>query len=1132
MRSSLIVWFRFTSALLLVLISVISFADTPLAGILAAGLPGEDPALITAIEGQLRQAGYEVKRLDAADICNATILTPQTFSLLALPDASTLPVDSAQPIDTYLREGGNLLALRAPLWQQMVVMVNGRWMKVQEYQRDQARRLPEHILVDFTPDDITSWQRSTNHQEFSTKYETVADGPSAGQRALHVTIDNLEGWDTFHSPDQFSPFAGDRTLTVFSAKGDDRTSSLAIEWTEHDGSRWIAVVPLSQEWRQYVLRPEDFRFWQSNPARGGNGDRFNPANAASVSIGLAYSHTGATPGPHEYWIGPFGTARASEEYTLLDTQLPALDTIAPDYKYFPVTGAKQLVVRNDQCIVSATALPLPSCMRSAQPRPRGAGFAKDRSWRFIPLLEARTATGEWRGTPATLLFNTDGPYRGGIWATFGVQDLSWYKAPAVLNLIRQVATRMRNDAFLLDGGANYYTYFTDQEVKLGLRVVAVHSNTMLPEMKGRIIVTDAATGKPIFRHEWPLRVTATPQNVSLTWKPQAWPPQGYRVTAMLVNGESIIDSVTHQITAWQPNAKKEFVTIANGDFMWQGRQWRIHGVNYMPSSGIGTEYPEYFEKWLSAPSYDPEIIERDLQHIKAMGLNAVSIFLYRDSMEAQNLLDLLARLERLGLKANLSLRPGTPMDFPAQSVKEMIEYYRLAQNDTVYAYDLAWEPMFGGQDGRKSWDGAWARWVIERYGSLADAERDWGVPMPRDATGNITNPSAAQLGDMKYIRLNAAYRRFLDTLVYTKYSEARRFVHSIDPHHFVSFRMAEAGNPTFNTTEMIPYDFPYLAGAVDFLAPEGYGRPGIEWDTIKPGVFEFAYARWADAAKPMVWAEMGTSVCDSSTREAPTTRLDFAAEHYRLFYRMMNASGADGIFYWWYPGGYRVNEQSDYGIINPDGSDRPVTKVIRENAASFLAWHGSKPVDTWLEFDRDEHPLGITGTYTSLKDTFWQAIDRRLTPGLKTAGTGTTSVNCPLLAVGNTPINGHNPPKYLDGIFDVIEVQDAGGQWQRVENGGGVQVAAGHPVMARASITNLGEAQWMAGNSIGAVSMTINGSECISLSSPLTRFASWQIQSIPLAPTGITKNTDIVLSFSAKGRVEFGERFTIHLLVK
>lgn len=65
-------------------------------------------------------------------------------------------------------------------------------------------------------------------------------------------------------------------------------------------------------------------------------------------------------------------------------------------------------------------------------------------------------------------------------------------------------------------------------------------------------------------------------------------------------------------------------------------------------------------------------------------------------------------------------------------------------------------------------------------------------------------------------------------------------------------------------------------------------------------------------------------------------RLDFQAKHYKAFYEMLIKSCADGIFSWWYPGGFRVGENSDFGIINPDGSDRPVTKVIREYAPKFI----------------------------------------------------------------------------------------------------------------------------------------------------------------------------------------------------
>ena len=43
----------------------------------------------------------------------------------------------------------------------------------------------------------------------------------------------------------------------------------------------------------------------------------------------------------------------------------------------------------------------------------------------------------------------------------------------------------------------------------------------------------------------------------------------------------------------------------------------------------------------------------------------------------------------------------------------------------------------------------------------------------------------------------------------------------------------------------------------------------------------------------------------------------------QLSYRMFIESGADGVFFWWYPGGFRLGENSDFGIINPDGTTDP-----------------------------------------------------------------------------------------------------------------------------------------------------------------------------------------------------------------
>lgn len=1026
-----------------------AYARESTAAILRHGPMGEDAALSGALTAELKAAGYAVTDIDTRALCNASQLSAERFDLLVLPDAGPLPAKSMPSIDKYLRRGGDLIALNAPMWQRALLEIDGHWITRDEWRAGKASVPPSHVVFDFTPDDIVGWRRGSDDVSHPTVHETTSDGPGQGQRALHVTIPELTSYDTFGSGEVSDPFPNGSTLTVFAAKGGPNTTQLSVEWDEKDGSRWIAIVPLTQEWRQYVLAPGEFRYWQSNPKRGFRGDRFDPANAVAMSVGLAFTHTTAVgSGPHEYWVGPFGTAKVTPELKeILDAyDPPALDALSPSYKLFESRGAAKLAVRDDQVIVDQAALTVPKVVRSVQPRPRGGGFDKGRDWRFIPLIEARSADGQWRGFPAAMTVNVGGPYAKSVWASFGVGDAKWYSSPAALKMIGQVARKMRDGVFIVDGGSDFYTFFPEQALKLGVRVANVGG----PSARGletRVSVTEAS-GKRAESKLWGVDIDpGDTKAASETWKPAGWPRDGFTVTAEILSGGKVIDRVVHDAYLSTPKKTKHFVTAKDGNFVLDGKRWRAHGVNYMPSSGIGTEDGEYFEHWLGARAYDPEVIQRDLEHCKDLGFNSISVFIYHGHHLAQNLLDLLRRAEELGLKVNLSLRPGTPMEFLWLQIGEIIQYYRLWENDTVFAYDLAWEPMFGTREDRAKWDGEWENWIVERYGNIGAAEADWGYKVPRDESGKVTNPAPHEIDtDGDWRKMTAAYRRFLDFLLYKKYGEARRLVRSIDPNHLVSFRMAEAANPNYRWGGRLPYDFPYLAAAVDFLAPEAYGRIG-PWERVKPGWFQTTYARWAAPEKPIIWAESGSSTWDTSRMANSPARLKYAADSYRNMYRLLIETGADGIFHWWYPGGFRVGENSDYGVIEPDGTDREVTKVIRELGPKFLAGPDPKPVDHWITFDRDKHPDGIAGVYDQHKDEFWKAIGDGKTPGLRTEGTGTDSGTCPM--------------RYLDGAIDRVQVKGVDGKWVTVAKGGSAEIAADKPVMLRVALTNLGEAEWL-----------------------------------------------------------------------
>ena len=1122
------------------------------AALLRSGLPDEDAGLVTALSAALGRAGCAVTEIDLRALCDASALSPDRFDLLVLPDAGMLPAKAMPAIEGYLKGGGDIIALNAPMWQRALIDVGGRWITREECQREMAPRPPDHVLFDFASTGTSDWNRTSNDMAIPSSHEIIDAGPGRGQSSLHASIPKLTSWDTVSHDAGPTPFPKGHTLTVFSAKGGPNTNQLAIEWSEKDGSRWIAVVALTSELRQYILTPEDFRFWNSNPSRGFRGDRFKPENAERVCVGLAFTHTTAVgSGPHEYWIGPIGTAKVTpeQEEILAAFDPPQLDMLSPSYKLFDCHDVAKLEVRSDQAIVDPAELPLPRAIRSVQPRPTGGGFDKGRAWRWIPLVEARSAKGEWRGVPAAITVHADGPYKGGVWASFGVGDSDWYTSPAALKLIWQVARRMRNDVFLVDGGADFYTYFEGQEARLGARIANLGSQSA----DLWVDVTIARMGKYAGLRFGSSTAIAEPGKITVVGGNPVFreqPKDRSTITVELRRGNKLIDRVTHEINVWKPKEKKSFVTVKDGEFRLDGRRWRPHGVNYMPSSGIGAEDGEYFEHWIGAKAYDPEVIQRDLEHIKDLGFNSVSIFIYSGSTEAQNLLDILRRLDKLGLKANVSLRPGTPMDFLWPEIRKIIEYYKLWDNDTVFAYDLAWEPMFGTQAERRIWDRNWESWIVERYGSVENAEKDWTFAVPRDESGKVTNPLPHQIDtDGEWRVMTAAYRRFLDTLLYKKYAEARRLVRTIDPNHLVSFRMAEAANPNYRWDGRIPYDFPYLAGAVDFLAPEAYGRIG-DWDRTKPGWFEREYARWAAPKKPMIWAEAGVSTWDTSRMANSPERLRYAAESYENFYKLLINSASDGVFFWWYPGGFRFGENTDFGVIEPDGTDREVSRVIRKYGPKFIKGPSLKPVNHWITIDRDLHPDGVAGIYDDAQAEFWSAIEAGEVPGLKTAGTGTDSCSSPAQPIGPigpigpmgpTPDKGGNggipkPLEYLDGAFDLVEVLAADGKWTRVENGGSIKVDRTKSVMARVTVTNLGESAWATKQEC-RIAVVAKGAGMVETALPgsVGHLESIKLDNVILSPstalrTGAAMNlgpVEITLSFSAKGRGTFGERFKV-----
>lgn len=1106
---------------------------TRTAGIVVSGLPDENIGLADELRRTLGEAGYDVRTAGFDDICDSARLTPATYDLLVMPDCSSLPAGSVEPIEGYLRAGGDLIALNAPMWRRVLYKVSGEWMTRDEFVARGVRFAESRVAVDYHPDAMRAWQLSNSNPVAGLIHEVIEQGPLEGDRALHVKVPKLLGWDAYVLPEVDAPFRDGAALTVFWAKGGAHTPQMGIEWGERDGSRWIAVVNLTPDWNRYILTPQDFHYHPSNSSRGFAGDCFRPENAKSFNVQVAVGVTAFTgENEQEFWIGPVSTARpsAEAEEVFRPLNLPALDTLCPAYHLFECTGVSHLRAIGFDGSTASRQLAVPASLSAAYTRPSAAGFDKGRTWKYAPLMEAYSADREWRGNPASLMVHAEGDYKGGVWASLGVHDLDWYRSGQAMELIRRTAAAMNEGLFIIDGGANFFTYFENQQMKLGIRA----ANLGGPARYVTVRLTVTAPGAKKASFAWSNSIELPPgavRSVCTYWKPLRWPDQGYEIKAELLADGRIVDSISHRAYVWTPKPKPRYVTVKNGHFELNGRPWKPHGVNYMPSSGQAHEDYKFFNNWLGGRSYDPVVVQRDLEKIRELGFNSVSVFLLHEAASQQNLLDFLRRCGLLGLRVNLYLGPSAPRDYRFEPIKQMIEFYRLPENDTLFAYDIDWEPLWGPHDYRTRWDRDWERWIVDRYGGIENAERDWGFPVPRNEDGKVTNPAAEQIdNDGEWRRMVAAYRRFLDTLAYKYYSRAARLVKSVDPNHLVSFRMSYGGCPTYKGGGWISYDFACLGACLDFLSPEAYGLVG-DWERAKPGWFEREYARWAAPRLPMLWAEAGFSVWDAGRGSPAPERLKYQAMVYRNFYELMIKSGADGIYWWFYPGGFRFEERSDCGVVNPDGSDRPATRVIREYACRFTESGSAGPVTDWITIDRDRRADGLYGIYEQTQQDFWNLMGNGRTPGLKTDGTGTTSANCPLVAVGNTPCNGSNPPKYLDAAFDSVEILDSRGRWTPVPDGGSVRVDPSRPVTARVRLTNLGEAAWLH-RGPGAVKLIAEGRSAIrtSLQRSVPYLGYVVLDGAVLSGPIGAQASQVVLTLSAEGRVLFGEKYRIELL--
>jgi hypothetical protein len=232
-----------------------------------------------------------------------------------------------------------------------------------------------------------------------------------------------------------------------------------------------------------------------------------------------------------------------------------------------------------------------------------------------------------------------------------------------------------------------------------------------------------------------------------------------------------------------------------------------------------------------------------------------------------------------------------------------------------------------------------------------------------------------------------------------------------------------------------------------------------------------------------------------------------------------------------------VNERSDFGIMAPDGRPRPSARLLAAYAPRLKHPRPWPAADLFFTMDRDAHAGGYWRVcFHEGKDAYRRAREQGKNLGIRTRGTGTTSVDTPLIAVGNRPGNGRNPPKYLNAEFNVFEILDVDGKWVEATSGAVIEVAAGAPVRARVSVGNTREATWIpageTGGRPGGVVLASTPASGIRIRRPIPGVVPY-LADADLGEFVLTEAVDKTVAAAvrmrAEGRCAFGEirRFTL-----
>jgi len=1043
------------------------------------------------------------KTVPLADLKEKKI-SSEAGRVLLVPESESFPASAVSGLETYLKSGGHVIFVGDDRPFTAPAVRDGNRMVTRETFFEKLKVDPRGRDTGIIRKDV-SYQRHCSAESVNTPASATFD---EDEKALCVHIERYSGWDVWATPNDIVTIPADTEYLRVKAKGD--VPALAIELKEHDHSRWIATFDVKNEWDTYLLPVDAFRIWESH-SRGQAGDRVRFENIQYATIGIANSHTrGVTSGMSYNFAVQSIDAIPGIPNSNIGFYPPGfvLEGAAPCYKSYRLGGPVAIVSGERRFDHSGAVI-------SPVPRMLGHGIDMNRPWRFIPVATAKNEAGG-RGYPAWIMLHLDRQYKGAAVAGMGFSLETILKDQNLSAILVDLAKRLGNGNFLAGAGASNFLVDVGSPFRFGAEPFKVGDG-----MKVRVAIR-RADGAIAAEFEKP-----TSGNDTIMAETRLNEPGSYRCVVELKDAQNrTVDRIDSEIVVCdgKPDPPSAFIRAEKDNFVLDGGYWYPNGVNFFPIYTVsGMEPGDFGSGWGDRRLYDPVLLEDSILDTKSAGINMLSVLTgYNRVIDPQSLRDFQYRCRKHGMKVNLFIGAASPLDFQEETLRRFIEGARLRDDATLFCYDIIWEATnyIYGRDYRERFRPEWNRWLEGQYDSKEAAVKDWTFDPGSNDNGLLAPPTDEQFRvDGGHRVFVAVYRRFMDDHTARLWQRAVDKLRQLDPNHLITNR---AGN-------IHPFDnaFTGPAKALDFISPEGYS---ILHDEVGEGAIGFA-TRLIDfysGGKPIVWSEFGKPVNGVDFQPIASAMMESGAYN-EMFYRRGLEAGAQGFAPWWWPGGYRVDEMSDYGISHVDGTLRYAAEVVRQYAPQ-IETPRKRPVGTVpFDFDPDEHAGGYPGlVFGKGGEAYLAAASEGKMLALRTEAAGKTSVDVPIKGVGNVPYTGRNPVKYLNGFFEKVEYHDASGQWIEIDDS--TTIRHDGQLELRVRVANMGEVPFIATSGVGGVAAHVSLGEQV-LRFPIPADLP-RLQDATVADIVIPANWQGTLSFrlEAKDRAVFGDEFRLTVM--